>query len=277
MFGIRFTGHSDLRRILLPDDWVGHPLRKDWVDPEFYNGMHVKPDRSRWRSAPWPARRSASAPSTSRRPTRHVDECMSHPHSRRWRHGWRIEDLDTDEMILNMGPQHPSTHGVLRIELGPTARWCARRGRTSATCTAASRSTPRTSTTRASSPTPTAWTTWPSMGNSLGYALAVEKLMGIEVGPYVADHPRDHGRAAAHRLALHRGGHLRDGHRRLHALPAPAPRPREDPRPVRVDLRRAPPLQLQLGGRGQPRPAGRVPARGPPVPARVRGGHATPR
>lgn len=41
LYGLIFTGHSDLRRILLPDDWPGHPMRKDYVYPESYHGVPV--------------------------------------------------------------------------------------------------------------------------------------------------------------------------------------------------------------------------------------------
>lgn len=92
MFGIRFDGHPHLQRILMPLTWKGHPLRKEH-----------------------PAR------ATEMGPFKLIEELMDREQAalqfkpEEW--GMQRESDDADFMFLNIGPQHPGTHGVLRIVL----------------------------------------------------------------------------------------------------------------------------------------------------------------
>lgn len=92
LMGVTFQGHSDLRRILLPEDWVGHPLRKDYPlggeEVAFsVNAAHPAMQRLGQQSLN-PETKDSTVP----------------------------PGVDTEKyMVLNMGPQHPATHGVLRV------------------------------------------------------------------------------------------------------------------------------------------------------------------
>jgi NADH-quinone oxidoreductase subunit C/D len=92
LFGVVFDGHPHLTRILMPPTWNGHPLRKDH-----------------------PARATEMGP--FRMPEDRMD---TEQQALRFRpEDWGMEPGadDTDLMFLNLGPQHPGTHGLLRIIL----------------------------------------------------------------------------------------------------------------------------------------------------------------
>jgi len=86
MFGIRFKDHGDLRRILMPDNWPGHPLRKEH-----------------------PSRATEMEPFTPETALDYIplegDKLVP------------LEGADDGSMVLNLGPHHPGTHGVLRFVL----------------------------------------------------------------------------------------------------------------------------------------------------------------
>jgi NADH-quinone oxidoreductase subunit C/D len=92
MFGISFDGHPHLRRILMPPTWHGHPLRKEH-----------------------PARATEMKPFTlpESRFQEEQDALRFRPED--W--GMSPHGEDTDFLFLNLGPQHPGTHGLLRVVL----------------------------------------------------------------------------------------------------------------------------------------------------------------
>jgi NADH-quinone oxidoreductase subunit C/D len=92
MFGIGFEGHSHLRRILMPPTWQGHPLRKDH-----------------------PARATEMAPFSLPQERQDAEQEALRFQPEQW--GMQRSSADAEFMFLNLGPNHPSVHGVFRIVL----------------------------------------------------------------------------------------------------------------------------------------------------------------
>ena len=102
MMGIRFTGHPDLRRILLPEDYAeGYPLRKDF--PTEGRGWRSQFDFIPRFDEPPVEDIVGEVPEEDKKPF------LSQPST--------ASSHRREELLLNMGPQHPSTHGVVRVVL----------------------------------------------------------------------------------------------------------------------------------------------------------------
>ncbi|HKJ68483.1 MAG TPA: NADH-quinone oxidoreductase subunit C/D [bacterium] len=92
MFGITFNDHPNLRRLIMPMTWTGHPLRKEH-----------------------PARATEMEPFTLPDDRQEEEQEALEFKPEEW--GMQRQSEDTDFMFLNLGPQHPGTHGVLRVVL----------------------------------------------------------------------------------------------------------------------------------------------------------------
>ena len=193
LLGIKFTGHPDLRRIFMWEGFAGFPLRKDWHEPFF--DEEAKPFKDRW-----PSGKIVQAESSNI-----YDDNIAYPQNfttenKTFEPETALYDalrtyqknevgLDTDHIIVNLGPQHPSTHGVFRVavmldgetivNLKPVMGYLHRNHEKIGERNTYIMNMPYTD----------RLDYLASMSNNFGYALAVEKLMNIKP-PERADYIR---------------------------------------------------------------------------------------
>jgi NADH-quinone oxidoreductase subunit D/NADH-quinone oxidoreductase subunit C/D len=183
LYGIRFAGHPNLRRVLTWEGFHGHPMRKDWK--EAYFEEDAKPFRSRhpkggyeWHEDKLPWGKNTTYPpewdpESWEKPVAYVPVSQAPHHV--------AGDIDTESLVINFGPHHPSTHGVFRMltrvegetitalepEMGYLHRNHEKIG--------------ERNTWLMNMPFTDRLDYLNSMSNNWAYALAVEKLAGIEV------------------------------------------------------------------------------------------------
>ncbi len=187
LYGINFTGHPNMKRILLWDDFYGHPMRKDYE--EAYYEEPVKPFTSRWPEGHHqrsetnnPFGKNVVYPPDWDIDNWKPDEFEDYlEHVVESRDVHEDTDFETQRIVLNMGPQHPSTHGVFRmvvtlegetvVDLEPVLGYLHRNHEKIGERNGWLMNMPFTD----------RLDYFNSMQNNWAYAIAVEKLAGIEV------------------------------------------------------------------------------------------------
>jgi NADH-quinone oxidoreductase subunit C/D len=189
MMGVRFSGHPELTRILMWEGFAYYPLRKDFLEP-YYEGptkvfasrvdeglgqhfraeevnpygtnMKVPKDYTNWASLS----SSDDPKSIGLLPG-----------------GVEVEELGTDQFVVSMGPQHPSTHGVFRINLRLDGETIVGLKPVMGYMHRNHEKIGERNTFLMNFPFTDRLDYLTSMGNNFGYALAVEQLMGDDAKP----------------------------------------------------------------------------------------------
>lgn len=186
LYGIKFNGHPDLRRILMWEGFEGHPMRKDWHEP-FYE-EDKKPLKSRWPDGQFVSSEDKNPYKDNIQFPQGFDPDQWVPEGDAMLYGALAKFTVTDEhgfksdrIVVNMGPQHPSTHGVFRavvsldgetiMGLKPVLGYLHRNHEKIGERNTYLLNIPYTD----------RLDYFNSMSNNWGYSLAVEKLMGIQV------------------------------------------------------------------------------------------------
>ena len=185
LYGIKFTNHPDLRRILMWEGFEGHPMRKDWHEP-FYEEDN-KPFKSRWPDGKFVSAEDKNPYKDNLQFPQGVDPEKMIFDGEAALYGALAKyqttndgGLKTDHVVVNMGPQHPSTHGVFRaavvldgetvIGLKPVMGYLHRNHEKIGERNTFLQNMPFTD----------RLDYFNSMSNNWGYSLAVEKLMGVK-------------------------------------------------------------------------------------------------
>jgi NADH-quinone oxidoreductase subunit C/D len=157
LMGVRFAGHPDHRRILMPENWPNHPLQKQvpvggeevpftltWSDPEFESfGRQVMAAESKPPVVP--------------------------------------PGMNRENMIINMGPHHPSTHGVLRLVVELDGETVVGVDPDLGYLHSGFEKTGETKRYKDFVYYTDRMDYLSAMSNNMGYCLAVEKLLGVEI------------------------------------------------------------------------------------------------
>ncbi len=161
LFGVHFRGHPEMRRILLPHEWVGHPLRKDYPlggEPVQFTVNRDDPALAR------------IGEQTMAAPTKPSDIPP-------WFSG------RDDTMIINMGPQHPATHGVLRVVVELDGERIVNAAPDIGHLHSGFEKTAENRTYQQFATYPSRMDYVAGMSNDLSFILAVEKLLDAQVPP----------------------------------------------------------------------------------------------